>query len=775
MTLATSCSVDKYIGADDMVLYANRIDVTMDDGSKPPQEIAEALSAKRNYLVQKPNSRLLWIGRFSMRVYCLSNPDSKGPVSNYLRRQGQAPVVYDEYSAIRSAQQIETLLASKGCFGSKVNFDTIKVKGKDITIGYQVHPRQRYRIDEVVFRAETPAVAKLLEDLRGASLLKEGDWYDQDNMSAERTRIVEALRNEGYYKVTKELVSFEVDTTYTEGLLSITVLVRGTNLKVYHLNNIFIYPNSSAGLQSERLASDTLIHNYKLRTRTVDYQFVYDKKMTIRPQTICRNLFLFPGQTYRPRNVASTYNSLLGLHNFRYIDIEFAESPSSTDTLPLVDARVRLLNSTQQKISLSLEITNASPFGAQETGNFLTNGNFGVESVLEYQHKNLFGGAELLKAQGSLLVELPKNIFRTGAGEFYDNFTAFETGLDLTLNMPRLLLPFTSNISWQRVKPHTLLSLGANYQYRSYFERMLANVSFGYSWSHNRRVHHQLLPLEFTYANFFNLDQGFLSRLSSVSDLRLKYLYSDHFIMDARYDYIYTNQVVGSRSNFEYFRFQVESAGNVLSGLSHAFNGPVDDNGIRQIFDVPYSQYIRFSTEYKRYFYHGGKSTFVGRVLLGLGVPYANSQAMPYEKSFFGGGSTTMRAWQLRRLGPGSYRNNTDDVIERMGDMTLVLNLEERVPIVGVFEAAAFADVGNVWLLRPSNDFPDGEFGFGKLLKEMAVGVGLGLRVNVSIMTVRLDFGIPLYDPGYDAAYRWRPPHWHINQVVTNLGIDYPF
>ncbi|MBR1850361.1 MAG: BamA/TamA family outer membrane protein [Bacteroidales bacterium] len=773
--MLTSCSVTKFVGDDDLVLSRVKYEVEVADTTQVPREINDALASKRNYATQKPNSRILGTVRLSMRVYCLSNPNRNGFLNRYLRRTGQAPVVYDEYATMRTTQQLEGLLSQKGCFGSRVTFDTASIKGKDIAITYHIHARPRYKIDEIQYRAETEAVGNLLERWRDESPLKVGDWYDQDKIVAERSRIVEKLRNEGYFKFTNDLVRFEVDTTYAEGLLSILVDVRGTDLQVFHINNIYVYPNSNVGIADERSNYDTLIYTYPITNRTVDYQFVYAKKMTLNPQTISRALFLFPGQTYRPRNVSTTYTSLLDLQNFRYIDIEFAESPASSDSLRLVDARIRLLNSTQQKASLSLELTNSSTLGSNGTGNFITNGNFGVESAIEYQHKNLFGGAEMLKAQASLLVELPKNIISTGSGEFHNDFRAFEAGADISLSTPRLLLPFTSNLIWQRVKPHTVISLGANYQYRSYFERMVANISFGYSWNHNRTTNHQLLPVEFTYANFFNLDQNFVSRMSSLNDLRLKYLYSDHFIMDSRYDYIHTTQTVGSRTNFDYFHFQVETAGNLLSLLSHAFNGPIDDNGIRQIFEVPYSQYVRFNAEYKRYFYHGYKSAFVARALVGIGLPYANSESMPYEKSFFGGGPSTIRAWQLRYLGPGSSPRATGYAIERMGDLSLVINLEERFPIAGMFEGAVFADMGNVWLLNPSDQFPNGEFNLGRAPSEVAVGFGLGLRANISIVTLRLDVGIPLYDPGFDQALRWRPPHWQMDQLVTNIGIDYPF
>jgi outer membrane protein assembly factor BamA len=114
-------------------------------------------------------------------------------------------------------------------------------------------------------------------------------------------------------------------------------------------------------------------------------------------------------------------------------------------------------------------------------------------------------------------------------------------------------------------------------------------------------------------------------------------------------------------------------------------------------------------------------------------------------------------------------------MLERVGDLQLVLNLEERFPIAGIFEGALFADMGNVWLLNASEQYPGGEIKWNSLPSEVAVGIGLGLRVSVSIATLRLDFGIPFYDPGYALSHRFRPPHWHFNQIVTNFGINYPF
>ncbi len=371
-----------------------------------------------------------------------------------------------------------------------------------------------------------------------------------------------------------------------------------------------------------------------------------------------------------------------------------------------------------------------------------------------------------------------KSVFRNIGKSFYDNFSAFEAGLDISLDMPVFLLPFTRNIVFQRIKPHTLFSAGGSYQYRYYFERILANTSFGYTWSHSRRVSNQLLPIEMTFVRMLSLDDGFATRLSQINDLRLKYQYSSHFILDARYDYTFSNQQYGTRNDFTAFHFSIETAGNLLAAVATLSHAETDENNVRQILGVPYSQYIRAGMEATHYHYFGNKSSFVARFIIGTGIPYGNSVSMPYEKSFFGGGPTTMRAWQLRRLGPGSYHPGSGDQVadvERVGDLQLVMNLEGRFPIAGIFEGAVFADMGNVWLFRPSDQYPNGHIKLNSLPKEVAVGAGLGLRVTIAIATLRIDFGIPFYDPGYDEGQRWRPPHWRFNQIVTNFGINYPF
>ena len=752
LALLSSCATQKHIKPGENVLYDIKFNATTLDNNPPPPEIEEALENKKSYIIQSHNKRLLGIKRlrWNLVLFSLSNPEKDNWLNRTLRKQGEPPVIYDANAAQKSAQQLEQLLLTKGCFHSKVTFDTLYIRKRDIAIQYNIKASPRYVISDVSYTSETESIRPLLRDALENSLIHPGDYYDQDILSAERDRVAQLLQNSGYFRANKELITFEIDTSYTPGEMSIVMNVRKpeiikdfklttTDLQKYRINNIIIDSNN------------------------------------VKEHTIRQTVTIQENTPYRAYTITESYNALLNLRNFKYINIELSESPTSTDSARLVDAHIRLINNTNQNLTASIELSNASPLDVNEQGALVNNGNLGLETKLEYQNRNLFGGAELLRIEGALLIELPKLVLRDGAEAFHEAFTAFESGLNVSLDMPNFLIPFSNHINWQRSRPHTILSIGGDYQYRTYFERILGNTSFGYSWIHNRRHKHQLIPIELTYVNFINIDNRFLQQLNATNDLRVKYQYSDHFIMDARYDYTYTNQRFNTRQNFNHFHMSIETAGNALKLLAKSTHAPVDTSGIYQFVGVPFSQYAKLNIDAKRYFYHGAKSTFVARLMLGIGLPYGNSLSLPYEKSYFGGGPTTLRAWQLRRLGPGGFIQNSTDMLEHVGDLSLTINLEERFPIAGPLEGAIFTDIGNVWLAHESKEFPLGHFEWNRFYKELGIGAGIGVRANISILTLRLDFAIPIYDPSYIESERWRFGKLKFNQFVTNIGIDYPF
>lgn len=785
--LCVGCSVDKYIPTGEFLLNKNIYVVEQDALTENEYKVvSSALSSASDYAQQLPNSRILGV-RLGMRIYCLSNPDKDNWLNNTIRKQGAAPVIFDRSSVYATAQQLKLLSEIKGCFNTTVSYQTDTIKDNKVNVVYRIFATPRYMIDSLSLDVDNENVRQLVEQNAKRTLIKKGDYYDQNIFSAERDRVISLLQNSGYYNVTKDIISFVLDTNQTD--YTMDVIMRITNPKVYnaddkvveeplqkyYFDNIYIYPDLMSLLPiTSYKKMDTIRYIYSNRGRETVYNFVTNKKMTLNESVISRAIFLEPGRLYRQRSVELTYNSLINLRNFKFTDIEFSRSDKQSDTAGFLNARIRLMNAMRHSISTSFEITNTSPLWAdvEETNNI---GNFGLQWTMGYQNKNLFGGAELFNVKTSLLFELAKSALKTKAENFYDIFSAFETGIDMSLDIPKFIVPMPASWFAKGFRPHTILSLGFNYQFRTYFERALANTSFGYNWRNRLSRQHQFIPFEFTYVRFLNQTEEFQQQIDALSDLRLKYQYSDHLITNTHYTFVYNTQQFNTKNNFTYFSLNLEAAGNLLYLLDRSLDMPVDSAGIYRLLGVPYSQYVRTEIDWKHYFYLANNNTFVARVMFGIGVPYGNSMSLPYEKSFYGGGPTTIRAWNIRTLGPGSYFNESTNVFERVGDMSLVINLEDRFHLFGIFEGAAFIDMGNIWLLRPSDEFPDGNFTFKTFIPELAIGGGLGLRMNISIITLRLDFAIPFYDPQYAKSERWRFPHWKWNQIVTNFGIDYPF
>lgn len=797
MGVMSSCNVDRYLAPGQRVLVHNSMEITMTDSTSVTPEVESAMANVRQYYYQTPNKRMLGVP-LKLWMYCLPKPGDTSWLARFWHRQGEPPIVYDRAASLRTANQLAMLLKTKGCFGSMVTADTTHVGKGGVIVRYHVAATQRRKIDELRFFSRQEDIRNLLQKDAENSLLKVGDYYDQEIMTEEQSRIVDLLKNNGYYMASNEMVNYLVDTTYDNSTLSVLVSVRRPQnasanttrehfLDKYHIDSIYIYPNITTVMSSEGHKYDTLAYDYSNKNGQTTYYFIHDTKINPSPKAISRSMFIFQRMTYRPRIVANTSKALLGLHNFKYVDIKFEESPSSTDSNRLLNARVRLLNSSRHKLSLSFELTNASDLGMnKEEGNFLTSGNIGLGTTLGYQNKNLFGGAELLNVEGGLVFDFPKNVFGTGDHTFYNTFSNFENNLTMSLDLPSFLLPFGNRIVWQNNKPHTLIELNVNYLYRNLLipsiaswgneevtlERTRLGGSFGYTWNQGTNVQHKLLPVNFSYSHLWSGDAYYHYLTQLTHDPQFEYQAVDYVLLNTHYEYTYSGQVLGQRKNFNYLHLSVETAGNLLNWADRLLGGDEIDEGD----DVLYYQYFRVESEFKRYIHLGDKSTFVMRGLAGVGLPYGHSTFIPYEKMFVGGGPTTMRGWALRHLGYGQYPTSTTNFAMGTGEIQLVVNLEYRFPLVGIFEGAVFSDLGNVWQYT--------EWGIGNTstpfsLKEIGKGVafdaGIGLRANISIITLRMDMALPFYDPGYPTGQRWLNNHWSWNKIALNFGINYPF
>ena len=142
-----------------------------------------------------------------------------------------------------------------------------------------------------------------------------------------------------------------------------------------------------------------------------------------------------------------------------------------------------------------------------------------------------------------------------------------------------------------------------------------------------------------------------------------------------------------------------------------------------------------------------------------------------------------MRAWALRKLGPGSSNRSFERTIapDRFGDLQIELNGEYRFYIADIsgvtLNSALFTDIGNVWFLRKNDDFPEGEFRFDRFFHDVALGVGTGLRVDFGLFLIRLDYAYKVKDPSPDnplVENKWFYD-WKLLNGQFQLGVNYPF
>ncbi|MDO5760874.1 MAG: BamA/TamA family outer membrane protein, partial [Bacteroidota bacterium] len=324
-----------------------------------------------------------------------------------------------------------------------------------------------------------------------------------------------------------------------------------------------------------------------------------------------------------------------------------------------------------------------------------------------------------------------------------------------------------------RFHPHTSIKAGYNLQRRSYYNRSIFNTTFGYSWNSSEKKFFSFIPLDINYVNMNITDNAYQELINSMGR-RIRYQMSDHFVMAMRYSYVYNGQMVNNKKNFNYFSFNIETSGNVLEAYSLIFNQSKNLDGDYTIFNIPFSQYIRTDFAFIRYNYITQKSSLVYKIYGGIGVPYGNAEALPYEKSFVAGGTNSLRGWQLRELGPGHSKPQGEMKYDRAGDIALGASIEYRFPLFGPFEGASFIDMGNIWTLNNVTGMEGGKIS-KDFYKEIASDIGLGLRLNAKVFILRVDFALKVWDPSKDLKERFVLDEAKFRDIAIQFGIGYPF
>ncbi|MBC7914689.1 MAG: BamA/TamA family outer membrane protein, partial [Pyrinomonadaceae bacterium] len=480
------------------------------------------------------------------------------------------------------------------------------------------------------------------------------------------------------------------------------------------------------------------------------------------PQVFERTMFFHKDDIYNRTDHNLSLNRLISLGTFKFVKNQFVETPSSSDNK--LDTYYYL--TPYAKKSLRAELT-----GRTTSANFT-----GTEVTLSWRNRNAFRGAELLtlSAYGGTDVQVSginqgNNLFRLGA--------------EASLNIPRFISPvkFKSNSAFI---PRTRMLLGVDLLNR--FEAYTLNsfrTSFGYIWKEDIKREHQLNLLSATYVRQLGLTEAYRIAIEDKPDLRKAI--EEQFIIGPNYNFLYTNTTETQKTNTFYYNGNIELAGTIL-GL--AMGGNAKNGTPKEIFGTRFSQYIRLENDFRHYFNLGFGSQIASRLIIGTGIPYGNSASLPFIKQFFIGGTNSLRAFRARSLGPGSYRpdpslGTTSIAADQTGDLKLEINTEYRPKINQILRGAFFIDAGNIWLLNDDSESPKPGAKFSKdFLKELAVGAGVGLRLDLSFFVLRTDLATPLRKPWLPETERWvikninfGSPEWRRENLVFNLAIGYPF
>jgi hypothetical protein len=766
--LLAGCNVTRNLAPNQHLLIANKYKIGSHKISK--DDLSGYIQPG-----QEPNAKLFGLFRANLAFYNAGSKGKPTKFKNWMKNKlGRPPVLIDSSLTALSKKQMGIFLANKGYFHAVIR-DSVKIHKKKARVFYVIRLGTPYTIHQISYSIADSQLAAFFFKDTSQSLIRVGHNYDTYLLDNERTRITNALMDHGYYHFSTLYVIYRVDSSNNNHTMNVTIDIRnpvvpslehiGTFEEAKHqrytIGKIFVHPEYSV-LQSDTLRSDTLKVTFKSsRHDTIGstYYFLYKNKLHLKPRTIAQMIFIKSGTWFNLTDVKNTYSQLLSLQLFNYINIQLHEEPTiSIQNHDKLDCGILLSRLQLHTFSVSTDGTNSS-------------GALGVQGNVAYANRNLFRGAQLLRIslngaaqmQGNIGPESTKNLLNT-----------LEFGANASLTFPQFLFPIKPESLAKKFKPLTTISIGYDYQQRPEYFRHISNISFGYSWYQTDKIKHILNPIEISMVKIFP-DSAFASSLNSLTDKRIKNQYTNHLVAGLKYTFNYNGQDVNNVKDFFYIRGNWEMGGNLLYGVDELLKTPRTSLGY-EIFNIPYSQFVRPDIDLRFYHFFSRLNSFVTRIYAGIGVPYGNSTSLPFEKAFFGGGANDLRGWKMGSLGPGRYHNDTlGNSFDQTGDMQLQLNLEYRFPIYKYFRSAFFMDLGNVWLLRSTSDLPGGKFELKYLVPDIAIDLGIGIRADFDYFIIRVDPAIPVRVPYYNQSNHWYFGNLHLSDITWNFGIGYPF
>lgn len=748
----SSCSNLNYLQEGQMLYTGAKVIIEGKDSlSKANKKLKTDLE---KLLRPKPNTALLGM-RPSLYVYnIVGNVKKEKGVKHWLKTKiGESPVLTSQLDLEHNKDLLQNYSENKGYFNTTTKADSVH-EGKIARAIYTLKPRRQYTIRTVKFPIDSSALSATIRNTISESLLQVNEGYNFDKIKEERIRIDNRLKEMGYFYFNPDYLKIQVDSTVSDHQVDLTIKVKDDapplSKKQYKINKIIIYPNYSMASDTAKTATDTAIKHHDFT--------IYDSEKLFKPETFDRILTFKKGDVYNRTNHISSLKNLENIGAFKFVKNKFLVADTIGNYL---DTYYYLTPLTKKSVRLELLAkTNSANYN-------------GTELNLNWSNRNAFGGAELLNISiyGGFEVQV------SGQNTGYDVYTA---GTEANLLWPKILSPF-------KIKPFngslskTKITAGYEYQNRTeLYSLQTMKSAFGYLWKSNERTEHQFNVLDITFSrpkDVTALYQEQVDENPSLANVVEKQL-----VFGPTYSYIYSNTMKNEKRNTIYYKGSIKFSGNLAGLLTSA---DINKKDTVEVFGVPYSQFIRLENEFKHYLKLGKESLLASRIIVGTGFAYGNSNEMPFISQFFIGGTNSLRGFKARSIGPGTYYDpalNTDNYTEdQSGDIKLELNTEYRTKIYRMVKGAVFIDAGNIWLLNDNPNKPGAEF-TSDFMNQLAVGVGAGLRFDLSVLIFRTDLAFPIRKPYLPVGNRWvidsidfGSGSWRNENLIFNIAIGYPF
>ncbi len=780
------CNYTMHVSANQHLLRKTSISLKSDHYMANKGELIDNLY---KITAQKPNSYFLKIIPVKLSIFnkrynkVINKPDSSFP--KYCER----PVIYDSSTMQRSLDNMRSYLFHQGFLNTKVT-DTVIYRKKKAFVYYKINAGTNYIINKIHLHCDDTNIARIVEKNLDGTVFKKGKEFAYSLAADESSRITAIIRNNGYYKFTQESVSFKIDTfdksffkDIESPFLSAVNYVsasRKSNKKptldidyyvkmeddpkaytTYKIGIVEVFPdfnNQNNILRKDTFSKIKIINGVKFKYHD-DY---------VHSHVLYRHIYLSPGDLYSQFNFDHTHAKLNELGIFQYIKLDLKESHKNSDTL---NCNIYLTRAKRYDFGANYEVSSGSTYS------------LGHQLGVNFKEKNFMKGANLL----TLGVNGGLEYFYKSGSDFFNNFNILTRyyGVTASLNFPKFLSPVGASLFNNSNLPHTIIGGGGNVIDRvEYFKLVNTSANFTYGWHQNATISWNLSPISINIIRLpFETDS--FKRVLQNNDY-LKNSYKQNFIEGENLTWIFDDGNVKHGVNYTYIKLGLEEAGGLLGGVNQL------GVALNDLYKLQYAQYTKFDFDIRRYT-RLQRSTLALRFYGGVGVPYGQSDALPYIKQYFAGGPYGLRGWRIRTLGPGSYfdKSNTNSQIQidRTGDIKLEMNAEYRFPIAPLFAGAIkmngviFGDAGNIWLTKKDANYPGGEFELNTLGQDIAVDGGIGARFDIaSFLTLRADMAVPLKKPNIYDRNGWVTQQidfgngsWRANNVLFNVSIGYPF